>query len=121
WPEIQVATEGMRRVLVQEQKRTAPISSGLRPDFASAISAASSEISSSERSVYRRDSIPVFSRISSADMGDQLKAVFRMRSSLVHSCSPFTAASASMRGCTAKRFATWSGGYGFTGGLAGLA
>ena len=31
WPDSQVATDGISRVLVQEQKMTAPISSGSRP------------------------------------------------------------------------------------------
>src|SRR5437762_14361180 len=40
WPESQVATEGIIFALVHEQKTTAPISSGRRPDFSSARRAA---------------------------------------------------------------------------------
>ena len=46
WPEIQVATDGMRRVLVHVHSSTAPISSGPRPECARAALAASSAISS---------------------------------------------------------------------------
>ena len=62
----------MSRELVQVQTRTAPISSGSRPAFASAASAACSARSSRGRLLYRRSSIPVLSRISSALIGDQL-------------------------------------------------
>ena len=41
-PDSQVASDGIIFVLVQEQNRTAPISSGRRPAFASARSAARS-------------------------------------------------------------------------------
>jgi hypothetical protein len=71
WPEIQAATEGHARVLVHEQKSTAPISSGCRPDLTSAARAARSASSSRSSSVYRRCTIPVFARISSAVIGDQ--------------------------------------------------
>ncbi len=47
WPEIQVAIDGIIRVLVQVQNSTAPISSGPRPACASAACAARSAISSS--------------------------------------------------------------------------
>jgi hypothetical protein len=50
-PDSQVATDGMSFALVQEQKITAPISSGSRPAADNARSHASSEISSRPRSV----------------------------------------------------------------------
>ena len=71
-PEIQVAIEGMIRVLVQVQTSTAPISSGPRPECSKASSAACSAISSMLCEVYRLDSMPVLWRISSALIGDQL-------------------------------------------------
>ena len=40
WPDSQVASEGIIFTLVHEQKSTAPISSGWRPDFSSARRAA---------------------------------------------------------------------------------
>ena len=71
-PVIQVAVDGIIRALVHEQNSTAPISSGSRPACASAASAASREISSRPRAVYRRCSMPVFWLISAALIGDQL-------------------------------------------------
>ncbi len=59
WPVSQVAIDGIVRWLVQEQKMTAPISSGRRPDRSSAAVAASSASSSSPRAVYIRVSMPV--------------------------------------------------------------
>ena len=54
--------------------------------------------------------MPVFSLISCALIGDQLYEVLRIRSSLVHGCSPLTTASASIRGCTRNWVATWTAG-----------
>ena len=66
-----MASEGIIFALVHEQKMTAPISSGRRPDFATARCAARSAMWSRSSSVYRRSTIPVFSSISLAVMGDQ--------------------------------------------------
>ena len=67
-----MASEGINRELVQVQTSTAPISSGSRPALASAASAACRASSSTVSELYRRCSMPVFERISSALIGDQL-------------------------------------------------
>ena len=48
--------------------------------------------------------------ISAAVIGDQLYAALRMRSSFVQASSPWTTASASICGCTAKCDRTSTGG-----------
>src|SRR2546429_9968024 len=114
-PEIQVAVAGISRVLVQVHSKTAPISSGERPDFVIACSAACSASSLSERAVYCRCSTPVLSLISSALIGDQLYALLRTTSSFVTVCSPFTTARASSRGWIRNSRRTSTAGNGETG------
>jgi hypothetical protein len=72
WPEIQVATEGMSRVLVHVHTITAATSSGPMPACAMAASEACRAISSNVPVVYSRWSMPVLALISSAAIGDQL-------------------------------------------------
>ena len=60
--------------------------------------------------------MPVFSRISSAVIGDQHQAALRIRSSFVQARSPRYTASASRRGSTRNRARTSTGGNGVTGG-----
>ncbi len=71
-PHRYVASDGISRELVQVQTRTAPISAGSRCALSSAASAVCRASSSRLRELYRRSSTPVFSRISSALIGDQL-------------------------------------------------
>ena len=66
-----MASDGIIFTLVHEQKSTAPISSGRRPDFSSARRAARSAMWSRSSSVYSRCWMPVLRSISSALMGDQ--------------------------------------------------
>src|SRR6202162_1882015 len=95
-PEIHAAVDGISRSVVHEQKTTAPISSGDRPDLTRAARAASRPMLPRERFVYNRCSMPVLTAPSAALIGDQLNAEFLTTSSLVQTTSPFTTAKASI-------------------------
>ena len=84
WPESQVASDGIILELVQEQKITAPISSGRAAGLLERpLGRQERDVVEIELGVEPLDRCRSCRWISSAVMGDQQYAALRMRSSLV--------------------------------------